>query len=108
MNYKSYNLGDWIGLISSSIEDERELDGNEMRDLLEFLTKLPRIPDNATNGDMVKLIQNIFPCVDIYEHYKDDVTFEIDWYEIGIGEHLDFAIDKDWWNAPYKKEGDRE
>ena len=40
MNYKSFNLGDWIGHISGAIEDERELDGNEMRDLVEFLTTL--------------------------------------------------------------------
>lgn len=39
MSYKDYNLGDWIGHISGAIEDERELDGNEMRDLVEFLTK---------------------------------------------------------------------
>lgn len=40
MNYKSFNLGDWISHISGAIEDERELDGNEMRDLVEFLSKL--------------------------------------------------------------------
>lgn len=40
MNYKDFNLGDWIGHISGVIEDESELDGNEMRDLVEFLTTL--------------------------------------------------------------------
>jgi len=40
MNYKSFNLGDWIGHISGVIEDETTLDGNEMRDLVEFLTTL--------------------------------------------------------------------
>ena len=44
MNYKSFNLGDWIGHISGAIEDERELDGNEMRDLVEFLTTLNKEP----------------------------------------------------------------
>ena len=44
MNYKSFNLGDWIGHISGAIEDERELDGNEMRDLVEFLTTLSKEP----------------------------------------------------------------
>ena len=39
MSYKDYNIGDWIGHISGAIEDERELDCNEMRDLVEFLTK---------------------------------------------------------------------
>lgn len=52
MNYKDFTLGDWIGHISRVIEDESELDGNEMRDLVEFLSKLPmwipvseRLPD---------------------------------------------------------------
>ena len=40
MNYKSFNLGDWIGHINGVIEDESELDGDEMRDLVEFLTTL--------------------------------------------------------------------
>ena len=44
MNYKSFNLGDWIGHISGAIEDERELDSNEMRDLVEFLTTLNKEP----------------------------------------------------------------
>lgn len=42
MNYKSFNLGDWIGHISGVIEDESELDGNEMRDLVEFLSVLSK------------------------------------------------------------------
>lgn len=42
MNYKSFNLGDWIGHISGAIEDERKLDENEMRDLVKFLSKMPK------------------------------------------------------------------
>lgn len=50
MNYKDFNLGDWIGHISGVIEDESELDGNEMRDLVEFLTTLEQEPiDNVLN-----------------------------------------------------------
>lgn len=44
MNYKSFNLGDWIGHISGVIEDESELDGNEMRDLVEFLSTIKQEP----------------------------------------------------------------
>lgn len=40
MNYKDFDLGDWIGHISGIIEDETTLDGNEMVDLVEFLTTL--------------------------------------------------------------------
>ena len=45
MNYKNFSLGDWICHISGVIEEESTLDGNEMRDLVEFLSKLPRVPD---------------------------------------------------------------
>jgi len=44
MNYKSFSLGDWIGHISGVIEDETTLDGNEMRDLVVFLTTLNQQP----------------------------------------------------------------
>ncbi len=40
MNYKSFNLADWICHISGVIENETTLDGNEMRDLVEFLSTL--------------------------------------------------------------------
>lgn len=42
MNYKDFTLEDWIAHISGVIEDESELDGNEMRDLVEFLSRLPK------------------------------------------------------------------
>lgn len=44
MNYKDFNLGDWIGHISGVIEDETTLDGNEMRDLVKFLSTLKKEP----------------------------------------------------------------
>lgn len=44
MNYKDFTLGDWIVHISGAIEDETTLDGNEMRDLVEFLTTLTQEP----------------------------------------------------------------
>ena len=61
MNYKSFNLGDWIGHISGAIEDERELDGNEMRDLVEFLTTLTQepildTPERIWNVDVLEII----------------------------------------------------
>lgn len=46
MNYKSFKLGDWIEHISEVIEDETTLDGNEMRDLVEFLSTLNNVLNN--------------------------------------------------------------
>jgi hypothetical protein len=53
MNYKNFNLGDWIGHISGVIEDESELDGNEMRDLVEFLSMLKQKPCDAISRQAV-------------------------------------------------------
>lgn len=42
MNYRTFDLEDWIGHLNEAIEDERGLDGNEMRDLVAFLSEMPR------------------------------------------------------------------
>ena len=68
MNYKSFNLGDWIGHISGIIEDETTLDGNEMRDLVEFLTTLRQEPKTGhwirwyEQKDFGLYIENIPHC----------------------------------------------
>ena len=50
------------------------------------------LPDNATNGDMIKAL---FPNIEIFEPNK---------YEIAIKQNLGWiAFKKEWWNAPYKK-----
>ena len=65
------------------------------------LSRIVVIPDNATNGDMIKaLFPNALIYVDttlkkvwfcVYED-KDDEDFD---------KHVTFPLD--WWNAPYKK-----
>ena len=57
------------------------------------------IPDNATNGDVIKAM---FPNteVDDYDYGKDPV---IDVYGIDDTEYI--TLRKDWWNAPYQKGG---
>lgn len=39
MNYKSFNLGDWIGHISGIIEDETTLDGSRVKGFYNFRNK---------------------------------------------------------------------
>ena len=84
MNYKSFNLGDWIGHISGVIEDESELDGNEMRDLVEFLTGLPkwipvseRLPEDSGNYLIAIADSN----------YTNGQYFKISWF---------YPSDKGW------------
>lgn len=57
------------------------------------------IPDNATNGDVIKAM---FPNakVDDYDYGKDPV---IDVYGIDDTEYI--TLRKEWWNSPYQKGG---
>jgi len=57
------------------------------------------IPDNATNGDVIKAM---FPNakVDDYDYGKDPV---IDVYGIDDTEYI--TLRKEWWNEPYQKGG---
>ena len=60
------------------------------------------IPGNVTNGDVIKAL---FPDarVDDYDYDEDPV---IDVYGMDDTEYITFR--KNWWNSPYKKEGDGE
>ncbi len=84
MNYKSFNLGDWIGHISGVIEDETTLDGNEMRDLVEFLTTLKQEPVL----DKIRAeIQNLRNCsCSCSDGIIDDVEDIIDKYRESEGQ----------------------
>lgn len=55
------------------------------------------IPDNPTNGDMIKVL---FPNVKIVDN-----GFTIEWRE--NGKFITTFDGNDWWNAPYKAENDR-
>ena len=68
MNYKSFNLGDWIGHISGVIEDESELDGNEMRDLVEFLTTLNQ--EQTKDEKMIDAIGFAIKATDSQDDYS--------------------------------------
>jgi len=122
MNYKSYNLGDWIGHISGVIEDESELDGNEMRDLVEFLSKMPRwipvserLPRKDEYGDvLVTFIPaggTLWTTV-IIAHYSDLMGIAKPCFYIGDVGKNDFENITEQvtaWQSlpePYKAEGE--
>lgn len=70
-------------------------DGFEVTDIIEKIPTVPAIPipKGATNGDMVKAM---FPN---YEETR--MCGEV---RYGSREYvnLEFVIDEDWWDAPYK------
>ena len=51
------------------------------------------IPDNATNGDMIKAL---FPYCDVAESTDGMI-------DVRLAKHEFNTFWKDWWNAPYKK-----
>ena len=60
------------------------------------------LPDNATNGDVIKAV---FPNIDFYEGEVDKIGGLISFY--ARDEHEEkrqrVIITADWWNAPYKR-----
>ena len=56
------------------------------------------IPDNATNGDMIKVL---FPNCDYLEFIHD-----INVYPDKTKQKVVGNFDRDWWNAPYKAESE--
>jgi len=59
------------------------------------------IPDNATNGDMIKMM---FPY---YSYERNDYVQSIEDYIVDCMECMehDLYFAYDWWNAPYQKGG---
>lgn len=55
------------------------------------------IPDNATNGDVIKLL---FSKATYFNEDSSCATMKVNMGE--LDEYVDFYID--WWNAPYKRE----
>lgn len=63
---------------------------------IEGIPKVVVIPDNATNGDMIK---TMFPSIKIdFETYTKS---EVVHFRDG-----DAEFSHDWWNAPYKVESE--
>ncbi len=53
------------------------------------------IPDNATNGDVIKAM---FPNTQTRENDSDFIEYTLD----GI---VGTCVEKNWWNSPYQKGG---
>lgn len=53
---------------------------------MKLINAIP-IPDNATNGDMIKAIFPNYDEIELTEEYPSGKTY----------------FSSDWWNAPYKK-----
>lgn len=62
---------------------------DEEYDLVEAIKNGTPIPNNATNGDVIKLL-----------FQDDDLGIEV------IEGNIRFNLGDDWWNAPYKAESE--
>jgi len=75
-------------------------DGEELYSIVKNATP---IPDNATNGDVIKAL---FPKAEVFNEDSTCITiksFYIDEKECDKRvEYIDFS--DTWWNAPYRKE----
>jgi len=58
------------------------------------------IPDNATNGDVIKAV---FPNIEFTEFYRDYLGSD---KHARFGSRREMDVDINWWNAPYEREGE--
>lgn len=63
--------------------------------LLAKLNNAIVLPDNCTNGDVIK---TMFPECDADFHF--DCFGTADWYSTNLDGRTDFS--DEWWNAPYE------
>lgn len=76
--------------------------------VLDAITKGKLIPDNATNGDMIKVMLQVvgYTPLSIWSEEKRKKSG----FHVHIkNEHkCDFSltVSEDWWNAPYKTESE--
>ena len=70
-------------------------------DVLRVLKNCIEIPDNATNGDIIKaMFPNIEP--EVVEYIKYIGESKVHGKEVVLETSIRFELD--WWNAPYRRE----
>ena len=67
-------------------------------DVLNVLDNCIEIPNNATNGDVIKAL---FPNFTFNEEWKANRHFEL--YSEDYHVKITGTATSDWWNAPYKE-----
>lgn len=67
------------------------------RYLLRNANTVLTIPDNPTNGDMIKAL---FPYFEIYDNADNE---EYPYVEVVVSKTDSTCYRKSWWNAPYKE-----
>lgn len=89
--------------------EQRLIDANELiktygeYEIKVYVDKSPTvltIPENPTNGDMIKAL---FPNIEIYDSEKMESVYT----GIPFGKYIGANVDcmREWWNAPYKENG---
>ena len=63
-------------------------------DVLDVLSRCVEIPDNATNGDIMKAIFDI-----VEDEHQDKGTINLYFFDLDIA----IVVSLDWWNALYER-----
>ena len=72
---------------------------NALYDARKQLKSAICIPENATNGDMIKAM---FPKCEQKEHINNNGYFEM-YFDNDLKNADYMRVSKKWWNAPYKE-----
>lgn len=93
---------DYFERVKTDIADSTLCGNYELETTEMFLASFKRmqvLPDNATNGDMIKAM---FPNAQIDYHKANELVEEyVTFYINDCDTCQDYTLE--WWNAPYKK-----
>lgn len=90
---------DYFERVKADISDGTLCGNYELETTDMFLASFKRmqvLPDNATNGDMIKAM---FDCQEDEKQWGNDNI----WVTFKAKNNPSHNFDLDWWNAPYKK-----
>ena len=71
---------------------------------IENVENVVLIKSGATNGDVIKAM---FPNAKITDHFELGTPIGNIIY-IRLCKYQEMRVQQEWWNAPYKREGDKE
>ena len=83
-------------------KEEQESVNNYIKSISQKVITIP-VDEHTTNGDVIKALFPEIVTTDFYMTVHATTKMESN----GVKSSISFDFWKDWWNAPYKKEGSK-
>lgn len=97
---KMPTMDEWAERLGNKVINEYVYEGRTMKEWIDLMAsgKLVILPNNATNGDVIKAI---FPYAKTWEEKGDKPFEDVMRFDVAEDKTLE-CFDLEWWNEPYK------